>query len=163
MPRSAKSLSPAQQVIKIVNEELIETLGGTTGKLTTVVEAAQRRDDGGPAGLRKDDRLRASSLASSRARTAGRSSWVPTSSAPPRSSSCRVLGERIGVPVYSEATDADLGRHAAHAKKLPASDATSIIVDTAGRSPDRRRPHGRAASRSATSCSPTTRCSSSTR
>src|ERR1044072_9017897 len=31
----AKSLSPGQQVIKIVNEELIETLGGTTGKLTT--------------------------------------------------------------------------------------------------------------------------------
>ncbi len=53
----AKSLSPAQQVIKIVNEELIETLGGTTGKLTTVVEAAECRDDGGPAGLREDDRL----------------------------------------------------------------------------------------------------------
>src|SRR5215207_5548212 len=30
----AKSLSPAQQVIKIVNEELVATLGGTTGKLT---------------------------------------------------------------------------------------------------------------------------------
>ena len=29
-----KSLSPAQQVIKIVNEELVQTLGGTTGKLT---------------------------------------------------------------------------------------------------------------------------------
>src|SRR5215211_2140907 len=29
-----KSLGPAQQVIKIVHEELIETLGGTTGKLT---------------------------------------------------------------------------------------------------------------------------------
>src|SRR4051794_40202142 len=29
-----KSLSPAQQVIKIVNEELVATLGGTTGKLT---------------------------------------------------------------------------------------------------------------------------------
>ena len=29
-----RSLSPAQQVIKIVHEELIETLGGTTGKLT---------------------------------------------------------------------------------------------------------------------------------
>src|ERR671910_2914024 len=29
-----KSLSPAQQVIKIVHEELVTTLGGTTGKLT---------------------------------------------------------------------------------------------------------------------------------
>src|SRR5258708_13992360 len=30
----SKSLSPAQQVIKIVNQELVTTLGGTTGKLT---------------------------------------------------------------------------------------------------------------------------------
>src|SRR5680860_809901 len=29
----AKSLSPAQQVIKIVHEELVTTLGGSTGKL----------------------------------------------------------------------------------------------------------------------------------
>src|SRR5437763_16564941 len=29
----AKSLTPAQQVIKIVHEELVNTLGGTTGKL----------------------------------------------------------------------------------------------------------------------------------
>src|SRR5436309_11035598 len=29
-----KSLSPAQQVIKIVHEELVTTLGGTSGKLT---------------------------------------------------------------------------------------------------------------------------------
>src|SRR3989442_67989 len=29
----SKSLSPAQQVIKIVNQELVNTLGGTTGKL----------------------------------------------------------------------------------------------------------------------------------
>src|SRR5689334_25385832 len=29
----AKSLTPAQQVIKIVHEELVATLGGTTGKL----------------------------------------------------------------------------------------------------------------------------------
>ncbi len=36
----AKSLSPAQQVIKIVHEELVETLGGTTGKLDGRVEAA---------------------------------------------------------------------------------------------------------------------------
>ena len=28
-----KSLSPAQQVIKIVHEELVNTLGGVTGKL----------------------------------------------------------------------------------------------------------------------------------
>src|SRR5258707_1229550 len=30
----SKSLSPAQQVIKIVHQELVNTLGGTTGKLT---------------------------------------------------------------------------------------------------------------------------------
>src|SRR4051812_15469486 len=30
----SKSLSPAQQVIKIVHQELVNPLGGTTGKLT---------------------------------------------------------------------------------------------------------------------------------
>ena len=30
----SKSLSPGQQFIKIVHDELVETLGGTTGKLT---------------------------------------------------------------------------------------------------------------------------------
>ena len=54
----AKSLSPAQQVIKIVNEELVATLGGTTGKLTmsskppTVVMMA------GLQGCGQDDRRR---------------------------------------------------------------------------------------------------------
>ena len=34
MKRSAKALNPHQQIIKIVNEELIELLGGTQSKLT---------------------------------------------------------------------------------------------------------------------------------
>jgi signal recognition particle subunit SRP54 len=38
----AKSLTPAQQVIKIVNEELVATLGGTTGKLTVAPKPPSR-------------------------------------------------------------------------------------------------------------------------
>ena len=53
----AKSLSPAQQVIKIVNEELVADPRRHHRQAHGVVEAAERRDDGGPAGLREDHRV----------------------------------------------------------------------------------------------------------
>ncbi len=48
----SQALNPAQQVIKIVHEELIQTLGGETMRITLRVAAADRRADGGPPGLR---------------------------------------------------------------------------------------------------------------
>ena len=47
-----QALNPAQQVIKIVHEELIQTLGGETIRISYAVAPADRRADGGPAGLR---------------------------------------------------------------------------------------------------------------
>ena len=52
----AKSLSPGQQVIKIVHDELVETLGGASGKLTIASEAADRHHARRPPGFREDDR-----------------------------------------------------------------------------------------------------------
>ena len=46
------SLTPAQQVIKIVNEELTELMGGTNARLTMATKRPHRGDDGGPAGRR---------------------------------------------------------------------------------------------------------------
>ena len=43
-----ESLTPAQQVIKIVNEELTALMGGTNAKIAM----AHRSDDGGPPGRR---------------------------------------------------------------------------------------------------------------
>jgi signal recognition particle subunit SRP54 len=127
----AKSLSPAQQVIKIVHEELVTTLGGTTGKLTmsskppTVVMLAGLQGSGKTTAAAKLAR-----------HLDGHSSRVLLVGAdlqrPAAVEQLRVLGERIGVPVYSEPRgpvdvvkgglrEADrLGRNV-------------VIVDTAGR------------------------------
>ena len=90
----AKSLSPAQQVIKIVHEELVEALGGATGKLTISSQPPTVVMLVGSPGIGKDDRRRPSSRASSSATASGCCSSVPTCSARPRSSSSACSGKR---------------------------------------------------------------------
>ncbi len=46
------SLSPAEMVIKVVRDELVETLGRDTAKVQIRLAAAYRGSDGGPSGLR---------------------------------------------------------------------------------------------------------------
>ena len=46
------SLSPAEMVIKVVRDELVETLGRDTAQVQVRLAAANRGADGGPAGLR---------------------------------------------------------------------------------------------------------------
>ncbi len=48
----SQALNPAQQVIKIVNEELVAILGGETRRLRLRQEAADGDHAGRPAGLR---------------------------------------------------------------------------------------------------------------
>ena len=50
----SEALNPAQQVIKIVNEELIEILGGEAQAAAVRQGPADRDHAGGPAGLRQD-------------------------------------------------------------------------------------------------------------
>ncbi len=127
----AKSLSPAQQVIKIVHEELTTTLGGEAAKLTmnprppTVVLMA---------GLQGSGKTTASAkLARLLERDGKRVLLVGADRQRPAAvEQLRVLGERVGVPVFSLATDpvavaragideaASLGRYV-------------VIIDTAGR------------------------------
>ena len=49
-----ESLTPGQQVIKIVRDELVETLGGASPKLNFVLQAADRFSGGGAAGFGQD-------------------------------------------------------------------------------------------------------------
>ncbi len=49
------ALSPTEQVIKVVRDELIELLGEGHGAVQVCVAAADRDPDGGAAGLRQDD------------------------------------------------------------------------------------------------------------
>jgi signal recognition particle subunit SRP54 len=126
-----KSLSPAQQVIKIVHEELIATLGGTTGKLTispkppTVVMLAGLQGSGKTTAAGK--------LARHLAAGGGRVLLVGADLQRPAAvEQLRVLGERVGVPVYSE------GRYPVKVvkgalKEAARIDATTVVVDTAGR------------------------------
>ena len=44
------SLTPAQQVVKIVNEELTKLMGGSNAKIDHRLQGPHRRDDGRPAG-----------------------------------------------------------------------------------------------------------------
>ena len=52
--RIHEALNPAQQVVKLVNEELVETLGGETIRHPLRLQAAHRRAHGRPAGLGQD-------------------------------------------------------------------------------------------------------------
>ena len=128
----AQSLGPAQQVIKIVQEELVTTLGGATGKLKmasrppTVIVLAGLQGSGKTTAAAKLARLlehdqgkRALLVAADLQR-------------PAAVEQLRVLGERIGVPVYSEATDpvAVAREGVREAERLGRN---VVIIDTAGR------------------------------
>jgi signal recognition particle subunit SRP54 len=126
-----KSLSPAQQVIKIVNEELVETLGGTTGKLAvaskppTVVMMA---------GLQGSGKTTASAKLAKLLKARGRRPLLVGADLqrPAAVEQLRVLGERVSVPVFSEATDpVSVARGALGEAARLGRDV--VIVDTAGR------------------------------
>src|SRR3954465_10574170 len=126
-----KSLSPAQQVIKIVNEELIATLGGTTGKLTT---ASKPPSVVMMAGLQGSGKTTASAKLARLLKSQSRRPLLVGADLqrPAAVEQLRVLGERIGVPVYSEATDpVAVARGAREEAARLGRDV--IIVDTAGR------------------------------
>jgi signal recognition particle subunit SRP54 len=126
-----KSLTPAQQVIKIVNEELVETLGGTTGKLTT---SSKPPSVVMMAGLQGSGKTTASAKLARLLKQQNRRPLLVGADLqrPAAVEQLRVLGERIGVPVYSEATDPiAVARNAREEAARLGRDV--IIVDTAGR------------------------------
>ncbi len=53
-----ESLTPAQMIVKIVNEELTTLMGSENQKLRDLLQAAHGRDAGGPAGRRQDHQRR---------------------------------------------------------------------------------------------------------
>jgi signal recognition particle subunit SRP54 len=127
----SKSLTPGQQFIKIVHDELVNTLGGTTGKLEmspkppTVVMLAGLQGSGKTTAAAKLARL---------LKSQGLQPLLVGADLqrPAAVEQLRVLAARVDVPFYSEASDpisvargaieeaARLGRNV-------------VIVDTAGR------------------------------
>lgn len=127
----AKSLTPGQQVVKIVHEELVRTLGGETGKLTmsskppTVIMLVGLQGSGKTTHAGKLARhLKSQGL--------GVLLVAADLQRPAAVEQLRVLGGRVDVPVYSEATDpVSVARGALEeAARLGRN---VMIVDTAGR------------------------------
>jgi signal recognition particle subunit SRP54 len=125
------SLSPAQQVIKIVHQELINSLGGESLKITyasrppTVVLLA---------GLQGSGKTTACGKLAKWFRSQGRNPLLVGCDLqrPAAVEQLRVLGGQAGVPVFSEPTDPESVAHAGleEAKRLGRD---VVIVDTAGR------------------------------
>ncbi|MGZ6956106.1 MAG: signal recognition particle protein [Acidimicrobiia bacterium] len=130
-----KSLSPAQQVIKIVHEELITTLGGTSGKLTmsskppTVVMMC---------GLQGAGKTTAAAKLARQLKGQGLQVLLVAADLqrPAAVEQLRVLGRRVDVPVFSAPDDApkDAVKVARDSMEEAARLGKNVvIVDTAGR------------------------------
>jgi signal recognition particle subunit SRP54 len=129
-----ESLTPGQQIIKIVNEELIKTLGdGASSKLVSVSQP--------PAvilmvGLQGSGKTTTAAKLALLLKHGGQKPLLVAADnhRPAAIEQLVTLGKQLDVPVYNEDPKAnawDIARHAMEeAKKIAA---THIIVDTAGR------------------------------
>jgi signal recognition particle subunit SRP54 len=127
----SKSLSPAQQVIKIVNQELVTTLGGTTGKLVmnpkppTVVMLV---------GLQGSGKTTAAGKLARHLKSQGLQTLLVAADLqrPAAVTQLQILGEQIGVPVYTQPTDPVAVATGARTEAARLGK-NIVIVDTAGR------------------------------
>ena len=81
------SLSPAEQVVKIVRDELVNILGKDTAQDEVRLAAADRRADGGPAGVRQNDYFGQAGVLAEEGRTSSACWFRWTSTVPPHASS----------------------------------------------------------------------------
>ncbi|TML61911.1 MAG: signal recognition particle protein [Actinobacteria bacterium] len=127
----SKSLTPAQQVIKIVHDELVQTLGGEALKITyasrppTVVLMA---------GLQGSGKTTAAAKLARWFKQQGRNPLLAGADLqrPAAVEQLRVLGGQIDVPVFSEASDPETvaTKSVEEARRLGRD---VLVVDTAGR------------------------------
>ena len=128
-----RGVNPAQQFIKLVNDELVELLGGTSSKLTkglrnpTIIMLAGLQGAGKTtfaAKLAKFLKKQNEKLL-----LVGVDVYRPAAI-----KQLQVLGQQIGVDVYSEENNKDVVGIATRAiEKAKGINATYMIVDTAGR------------------------------
>ncbi len=127
-----RSLTPAQQVVKIVNEELVVTLGGEPARLAI--------PDSPPAvilmvGLQGSGKTTTAAKLAGFLAHEGRSPLLVAAdlARPAASEQLVVLGGRIGVPVYTEqgSRPARVARAAVRAARSGGNDV--VVIDTAGR------------------------------
>jgi signal recognition particle subunit SRP54 len=127
-----RSLTPGQQVVKIVHEELIETLG-EPGRLNLGMQS--------PAvimlvGLQGAGKTTMAAKLALHLRKQGRRPLLVAADVyrPAAIDQLQTLGKQLNIPVYSEGTQANPVNVAANAvKNAVTSGATVVILDTAGR------------------------------
>jgi signal recognition particle subunit SRP54 len=127
------SLTPGQQVVKIVDEELTELLGGTSATLTfaakppTVILLC---------GLQGSGKTTFAGKLAKRLQSQGRSPALVACDVqrPAAIDQLRTLGEQIGVPVFERGTNADPVEIAKWGVESATKQGRDVIlVDTAGR------------------------------
>jgi signal recognition particle subunit SRP54 len=127
----SEALNPAQQVVKIVNEELTQTLGGETIKITyeskppTVVLMA---------GLQGSGKTTTAAKLARWFKQQGRNPMLVGADLqrPAAVEQLQTLGRQVGVPVFSEPTDpVDVARASLDEARRLGRDV--LICDTAGR------------------------------
>ncbi len=127
----SKSLSPSQQVIKIVHHELVNTLGGTTGKLTmnskppTVVMLV---------GLQGSGKTTAAGKLAKHLKSQGLQPLLVAADLqrPAAVRQLQILGEQVGVPVYSQPDDPVAVARGAR-EEAARLGRNVVVLDTAGR------------------------------
>jgi signal recognition particle subunit SRP54 len=125
------SLSPAQQVIKIVHQELVSTLGGDTLKITF---ASQPPTVVLLAGLQGSGKTTAAGKLARWFKQQGRNPMLVGADLqrPAAVEQLRVLGQQVDVPVFSEPTDpVTVARRGLDEARRLGRDV--LIADTAGR------------------------------
>ncbi len=129
----AKTLSPGQQIIKIVHEELVELLGGTTEQI--------RLDGRQPvtimmAGLQGSGKTTTSGKLAKMLKDKGRKPYlVPADIYRPAAiDQLQVLGERLDIPVHPSTTDMNPVEICRQAMTVAGQNGyDTLIFDTAGR------------------------------
>jgi len=128
-----QSLTPAQQIIKIVNEELIATLGGGQSRLES---SPQPPSVAMLVGLQGSGKTTTAAKLALHLKHSGQSPLLVAADnrRPAAVEQLLILGKQLDIPVYSEAPGATSQDICAHAlAKAKALAATWVIVDTAGR------------------------------
>ncbi|MEW6236559.1 MAG: signal recognition particle protein [Candidatus Omnitrophota bacterium] len=127
-----KSLTPGQQVIKIVNEEMIELLGGKESKLELLPGEARIM----LVGLQGSGKTTTAAKLAKKLMGEGRKPLLCAGDIyrPAAIKQLEVVGDQVGVPVFQMGTEADpvdiarQGSRQAHRDGLD-----TVILDTAGR------------------------------
>jgi len=127
------SLSPGQQVVKVVHDELVELLGSQAqplkldGRQPAVIMLA---------GLQGSGKTTTAAKLARQLKEKGRSPFLVPADVyrPAAIEQLHVLGEQVGVPVYASTTEqkpVDIARRAV--AEAVANQCDTVIIDTAGR------------------------------